>query len=107
MVEFPPSIKYLEAEIWEIWWTTWIMEPAEELPGMEENGNAGLDDAGVMKEKDGWFKDVYCVCTLQSNNYRLKTRMPALICACIDSCNSELAPRTMRRLSLRHLPAHS
>ncbi|KAJ7621054.1 hypothetical protein FB45DRAFT_928219 [Roridomyces roridus] len=43
--------------------------------GMEENGSEGLDDL-VVKEKDGWFKDVDCVCI--SDNYWLNTRTPAL-----------------------------
>ncbi|KAJ6477953.1 CNDP dipeptidase [Mycena vulgaris] len=43
--------------------------------GMEENGSEGLDEL-VEKEKDGWFKDVDCVCI--SDNYWLNTRTPAL-----------------------------
>jgi len=42
---------------------------------MEENGSEGLD-ALVVREKDGWFKDVDCVCI--SDNYWLNTRTPAL-----------------------------
>ncbi|KAK7059796.1 CNDP dipeptidase [Favolaschia claudopus] len=43
--------------------------------GMEENGSEGLD-ALVVKERDGWFKGVDCVCI--SDNYWLNTRTPAL-----------------------------
>ncbi|KAJ7510601.1 hypothetical protein B0H11DRAFT_1700711 [Mycena galericulata] len=43
--------------------------------GMEENGSEGLD-ALVVQERDGWFKDVDCVCI--SDNYWLNTRTPAL-----------------------------
>ncbi|KAJ7685640.1 hypothetical protein DFH06DRAFT_1264782 [Mycena polygramma] len=43
--------------------------------GMEENGSEGLDEL-VVREKDGWFKDVDCVCI--SDNYWLNTRTPAL-----------------------------
>ncbi|KAJ7083462.1 hypothetical protein C8R44DRAFT_822476 [Mycena epipterygia] len=43
--------------------------------GMEENGSEGLDEL-VEREKDGWFKDVDCVCI--SDNYWLNTRTPAL-----------------------------
>ncbi|KAJ6587365.1 glutamate carboxypeptidase [Mycena sp. CBHHK59/15] len=43
--------------------------------GMEESGSEGLD-ALVEREKDGWFKDVDCVCI--SDNYWLNARTPAL-----------------------------
>ncbi|KAJ6545630.1 hypothetical protein B0H19DRAFT_1168109 [Mycena capillaripes] len=43
--------------------------------GMEENGSEGLDEL-VEKEKDGWFKDVDCMCI--SDNYWLNDRTPAL-----------------------------
>ncbi|KAJ7291897.1 hypothetical protein C8J57DRAFT_1274164 [Mycena rebaudengoi] len=43
--------------------------------GMEESGSEGLD-ALVEQEKDGWFKDVDCVCI--SDNYWLNDRTPAL-----------------------------
>ncbi|KAJ7501854.1 hypothetical protein B0H11DRAFT_1907771 [Mycena galericulata] len=75
------------------------MQPADGAAGDGGEWECWLHDAGVVKEKDGWFKDVYCVCTLQSDNYRLKTRRPALTYACTDSCNSKLAPRATRRLS--------
>ncbi|KAJ7670028.1 hypothetical protein DFH06DRAFT_1372707 [Mycena polygramma] len=42
---------------------------------MEELGSEGLDEL-VVREKDGWFKDVDCVCI--SDNYWLNTRTPAL-----------------------------
>ncbi|KAJ7687614.1 hypothetical protein B0H17DRAFT_1160434 [Mycena rosella] len=61
----------------------WHHEHKKELPvnlvmcfeGMEENGSEGLD-ALVERERDGWFKDVDCVCI--SDNYWLNTRTPAL-----------------------------
>ncbi|KAJ7445454.1 hypothetical protein FB451DRAFT_1292877 [Mycena latifolia] len=61
----------------------WHKEEGKELPvnlvfcfeGMEENGSEGLDEL-VVREKDGWFKDVDCVCI--SDNYWLNTRTPAL-----------------------------
>ncbi|KAJ6603299.1 hypothetical protein DFH09DRAFT_1124141 [Mycena vulgaris] len=61
----------------------WHKEAQKELPvnlvfcfeGMEENGSEGLDEL-VERERDGWFKDVDCVCI--SDNYWLNTRTPAL-----------------------------
>ncbi|KAF7334577.1 CNDP dipeptidase [Mycena venus] len=61
----------------------WHHETQKPLPvnlvfcfeGMEENGSEGLDEL-VEKEKDGWFKNVDCVCI--SDNYWLNTRTPAL-----------------------------
>ncbi|KAK7046939.1 CNDP dipeptidase [Favolaschia claudopus] len=43
--------------------------------GMEEMDSEGLDDL-VVRERDGWFKGVDCVCI--SDNYWLNTRTPAL-----------------------------
>ncbi|KAJ7920592.1 hypothetical protein B0H13DRAFT_2230755 [Mycena leptocephala] len=60
----------------------WHYEHKKEMPvnlvmcfeGMEENGSEGLDEL-VERERDGWFKGVDFV---QSDNYWLNTRTPAL-----------------------------
>ncbi|KAJ7476722.1 hypothetical protein FB451DRAFT_1132063 [Mycena latifolia] len=61
----------------------WHKEEGKELPvnlvfcleGMEESGSEGIDEL-VVREKDGWFKDVDCVCI--SDNYWLNTRTPVV-----------------------------